>query len=352
MATPIKFRKDIKRTEFLDPRNEFKLSEVETEIRYDPLTGSSSRICHFSRDKMPAPDLTEMVEASTGFCPFCPEHIDTVTPKYPDNFLEGGRLYLGDAILIPNLLPYDDVSALAIISSQHFLAMDNMPVQVLVDGISIACEFFQKKDNSQTTGKEFYSMVTWNYMPPAGSSLVHPHLQVLHTSNPGNAIRREIEAENRYYAEHQRNYMEDLVKAEQDSGERWIGSHGAAHWFVPFSPTGIIGDVVAAFPGKATLADLGADDIREFSEGMHHILKTFTEYGLWSYNMGFFPAPDGSDPDKHWLYARIVPRIFVNPMSSACDASYLQFLIEERVAMVYSEVTAERLRQGWKIWHT
>jgi len=32
-------------------------------------------------DKMPAPDLNEMVEASTGFCPFCPGHIDTATPE-------------------------------------------------------------------------------------------------------------------------------------------------------------------------------------------------------------------------------------------------------------------------------
>ncbi|MBV1915923.1 MAG: hypothetical protein KUG72_11095 [Pseudomonadales bacterium] len=348
MASPIQFKKDIKRTEFLDPRNEYKLSEVETEIRYDPLTGSSSRICHFSRDKMPAPDLTEMVEASTGFCPFCPEHIDTVTPKYPDSFLEGGRLTHGDAKLFPNLFPYDDVSALAIISSQHFLPMDNMPVQALVDGISIAQEFFQKKDNSQTEGQDFYSMVTWNYMPPAGSSLIHPHLQVLHTSNPGNAIRREIEAENKYHAEHKRNYMEDLIASEKTTGERWVGSHGATEWFVPFSPTGIIGDVIAAFPGKATLADLSADDIREFSEAMNNILNTFTEYGLWSYNFGFFPAADASNSEKHTLYARIVPRIFVNPMTNAGDASYMQFLIEERVAMVYPEVTAERLRGGWK----
>ena len=348
MASSIQFKKDIKRTEFLDPRNEYKLSEVETEIRYDPLTGSSSRICHFSRDKMPAPDLTEMVEASTGFCPFCPEHIDTVTPKYPDSFLEGGRLTHGDAKLFPNLFPYDDVSALAIISSQHFLPMDNMPVQALVDGISIAQEFFRKKDNSQTEGQDFYSMVTWNYMPPAGSSLIHPHLQVLHTSNPGNAIRREIEAENNYYAEHKRNYMQDLIASEKKSSERWVGSHGATEWFVPFSPTGIIGDVIAAFPGKATLADLSADDIREFSEAMNNILNTFTEYGLWSCNFGFFPAADGSNSEKHTLYARIVPRIFVNPMTKAGDASYMQFLMEERVAMVYPEVTAERLRAGWK----
>ena len=348
MTSPIQFRKDKKRTEFLDPRNEYKLSEVETEIRYDPLTSTSSRICHFSRDKMDPPDLTEMVEASTGFCPFCPEHIDTVTPKYPDSFLEGGRLSLGDAKLFPNLFPYDDVSALAIISSQHYLPMDDMPVQALVDGISIAQEFFLKKDNRQTVGKKFYSMVTWNYMPPAGSSLIHPHLQVLHTSNPGNALRREIEAENSYYEEHQSNYMEDLIKSEQSSGERWVGTHGAAQWFVPFSPTGIIGDVIAAFPGKATLADLSSDDIREFAEGMNNILKTFSEYGLWSFNFGFFPAADGSDPEEHWLYARIVPRIFVNPMTNAGDASYMQFLIEERVAMVYPEVTAERLRAGWK----
>ncbi|HMU91096.1 MAG: hypothetical protein IT471_10215 [Pseudomonadales bacterium] len=344
------YRSEVKRSTFLDPRQNFAPHSVETEFRYDPLTGQSSRICHFSRDKMPAPDLSRMVEESKGFCPFCPGLIEKVTPHYPPELLAEGFLTCGSARLFPNLFPYDDVSAVAAITDQHFVPMDDFPVEVIANGLNVARAFFERLEAAPTPREvPFFNMVTWNYMPPSGSSLIHPHMQVLSTSNPGNALRRELAAEAAYFERSGRPFHADLLDHERRHDKRWIGEHGGVQWLVPYAPVGMIGDCQAIFPGKATLSDLSADEILYFARGLHTLLKCFADYGLWSFNLAFFPAAIGSAPDRHWLNARVVPRIFVNPMTSAADASYLQFVIEERVAMVYPEVTAMRLREGWNL---
>jgi len=108
----LEFRATRKRARIHDPRRDFALTEIESEVRYDPLTGDSARICHFAYPKRERPDLSPMIEATRAACPFCPESVERVTPRYPDELLPGGRLRRGEALLVPNLFPYDDVSAI------------------------------------------------------------------------------------------------------------------------------------------------------------------------------------------------------------------------------------------------
>ncbi|MDY6829597.1 MAG: hypothetical protein SV583_09490 [Pseudomonadota bacterium] len=346
--TTLDFKREQRTSTFLDPRQGYAPETVTTEFRADPLTGATSRICHFARDRVPQPELAGLVETSKGFCPFCPGVIEQATPKYPPEFLSGGVLTCGTARLFPNLFPYDDISAVVAISDQHHVPMAALTDSAVPNGLKVARAFLEAMEKKRPLGVDpAFSMVMWNYMPPSGSSLVHPHMQVLHTRNPGNALRRELAAEIEYRASHGRAYLSDLVAHEAGAGERWIGELGGIQWLVPFSPTGMVGDCIAVFPGRATFTELDDGAIGQFAHGLQRVLRSFSDYGVWSFNLGFFPATAPEDVDHHWLYARIVPRVFVNPATSAADASYLQFLIEERVAMVYPEVTAERLRASW-----
>lgn len=342
------FKREQRTSTFLDPRKGYAPETVTTEFRADPLTGATSRICHFARDRMPQPELADLVEASKGFCPFCPGVIEQATPQYPPDLLPEGVLTCGNARLFPNLFPYDDVSAVVAISDQHHVPMDALAGSAVPDGLQVARTFLRTMETKRPLGTDpAFSMVMWNYMPPSGSSLVHPHMQVLHTRNPGNALRRELVAEAEHRTVHGRAYLDDLVAHEIKTRERWVGELGGIQWLVPFSPTGMVGDCIAVFPHRATFTQLDDDAIGHFAHGLQRVLRSFADYGIWSFNLGFFPAAAPEDVDHHWLYARVVPRVFVNPTTSAADASYLQFLIEERVAMVYPEVTAERLRAGW-----
>ena len=345
MTDPITFRKEIKQVQHYDPRNNFALSTVNSEIRYDPLTSDSGRICHFVFNTLPPTDLSELVAHSAIHCPFCPDKVLTVTPRFTEDLIPEGRLQHGPAVLFPNLFPYDDISAVAVISEGHFYPMDAIPLQVIEDGVGIAREFFQRIESKPSAGAApSYGIVTWNYMPPSGGTQVHPHMQVYHTTNPGNALRRELAAELAYRERHGRPYMADLLAAERAAGARWVGESGAVCWYTPFVPTGILGNCIGVFPERATLTDLSDREVTEFAEGLRFILKGFSAIGLWSFNLMFFPASSGSSADHHWLTARLLPRLYLNPHTHVSDNAYLQLLMHESLSFVYPEDTAARLR--------
>jgi UDPglucose--hexose-1-phosphate uridylyltransferase len=345
-VSAIEFRREVKKARLLDPRRGFDEVEVESEVRFDPLTQATSRICHFSLKAAPPTDLDQILAASRSRCPFCPESIASLTPRYPDSLMPGGRLARGEAALFPNLFPYDDFSAVAVMSGEHYLPMAAIPERIVTDALGLAREFLARAFASVAAPREHYGIVTWNYMPPAGATQVHPHMQVVFTRHPGNALVRELDAEAAYRTRHGSNYCEDLVARER-GGERWIGSSGSVLWFAPFAPSGVLGDCRAVFPGRSTIAELGEAGLADFASGLSRALRGFSKLGLWSFNLTLFPDHEGAGAQRHWLTARLLPRLYLNPGLHVPDVAYLQLLLEERFAMAYPEATAAALRESF-----
>ena len=339
------FRREQKRARIHDPRKNFELVEVESELRYDPLTGTTGRICHFSLSRLAVPDLSGIIAESRAQCPFCPGKVESITPRFPEDLVPGGRLRNGQAILFPNLFPYDDISAVAALCPEHFHPMAAMPEQPIGDGLKLARDFFALTGHRVEDGRAF-GLVTWNYMPPAGASQVHPHLQIVLTASPGNALTRELAAESGYLQSHGRCYAEALLSAEIEAQERYVGATGCVSWLVPFVPYGLFGDCAAVFRERATIAELSDADIADFARGLTGVLRGFAERGLWSFNLTFFPARFGPGGGAHWLTARVLPRLYLNAGLHVTDVSYLQLLLEERFAMVRPEETAALLRSA------
>jgi UDPglucose--hexose-1-phosphate uridylyltransferase len=344
----IEFERQIKTGRFLDPRAGFAEKSVESEIRVDPLTRETGRICHFAFDIAAPTDLTAMVEASAQSCPFCPDRVHEITPRFPSETLEEGRLVRGQAVLFPNLFPYDDVSAIAVISEAHFHPMADVPTSVIEDGLGIARDFLGRLDSMTRDKAQRYGIVTWNYMPPSGGSQVHPHMQVIHTTHPGNGLRRQLDAAGRWRRDRGRSYVEMLVETERTQGERWIGEDGDVVWLVPFVPTGILGDCIAVFPEVASVSALSDEQIADFASGLRTILKAYAERGLWSFNLVFLPDHAEAGNDRHWLTARLVPRLYINPAFHVSDVAYMQLIMEERFALTYPERNAAILRSAWQ----
>jgi UDPglucose--hexose-1-phosphate uridylyltransferase len=341
----VEFRSETKRARLHDPRRGFAAVEVESEVRRDPLTGSSARICHFALSATRPPELAEIVRATAAQCPFCPERIETVTPRFPNDLVPEGRLRRGGALIVPNLFPYDDVSAIAALCPEHFQPMDAIPPRVVVDGLTAARDFLKLAAVRFSPGTG-YGIVTWNYMPPAGASQVHPHMQVVATADPGNALRRELAAAQDWLERNGRPYAASLLDAEQ-GGARWVGEAGGVVWLVPFAPSGLLGDAMAMFPERRNVTELTDADIAGFAEGLVRVLRGFAAHGLWSFNLCLMP--DAFDPAtaRHRLVARLLPRFYLNPTLHISDASYMHLLLEERFAMIHPEEVAERLRRAW-----
>jgi len=341
----IDFRAEKKLARLHDPRQGFALAEVEAEVRYHPLTGESARICHFSLKASPPADLAAMIEASNAHCPFCPGQLAAITPQFPSDLVPGGRLERGAAVVFPNLFPYDDVSGIAVLCREHFHPMDAMPQRVVVDGLTAARDF-TRLVAPRFSGRAAYGIVTWNYMPPAGGTQIHPHMQVVVTTTPGNAIARTLAASDAYARRAGRPFSRDLLDAER-GGPRWIGEAGRIAWLVPFAPIGVLGDAMAIFRDRSTLAELDDADIAGFAATLPRMLAGFAARGLWSFNLSLVPQELDAPAGRHWLTAYVVPRLWLNPRLHVGDASHFQLLLGECFAMLHPETVAAGLRASF-----
>ena len=338
----VEFRATRKVARIHDPRRDFALTEIESEVRYDPLTGESSRICHFNFPKRERPDLGPLAEATAKGCPFCPESVERVTPRYPEDLLPGGRMRRGEAVLAPNLFPYDDFSAIVVMCGEHFLPMDGLAPAIVGDALKLARDFVIRTA-PLLAQREAFGIVTWNYMPPSGASQVHPHLQVIVTDTPGNALRRELEAESRWLADTGGAYLPTLVETER-GGERWLGEEGGIAWWVPYCPSGMLGDAQAVFCERSTFVHCTDADIDAFAGFLSRLAAAYARLGMWSFNLTLMPDAIAERSGRHRLVARLLPRFYLHPHLHNSDTAYLQLLLGEKFAMLTPERHAAELR--------
>ena len=341
---PIEFRVTKKIARLHDPRKAFELVAIESEVRTDPLTGDTARICHFAFPARERPELDALAASTAQSCPFCPQRIEAVTPRFAESLVPGGRLRRGEALLFPNLFPYDDVSAIVAMSQAHFLPMDALPAAIIADALKLAREFIQRAVRT-LPGPRSWGIVTWNYMPPAGASQVHPHMQVIVTDAPGNALRRELQAEARFLERHGVPYAQALDAAERAQGERAVLRDGALAWSVPFCPVGMLGDAEARIAGRSTLGECSEAEIDALARTLSRLCAAYARLGLWSFNLTLFPDAEQERSGRHWLTARLLPRFYLHPQLHNSDVAYLQLLLGEKFGMVYPEAHAAALRQ-------
>lgn len=342
MRDSIRFRIEKKVARLHDPRQNFALSEIESEVRYDPLTRDTARICHFAFPKREVPELSGLIESTAATCPFCTPALEQVTPRFPDSLVAAGRMRRGEAVLVPNLFPYDDVSAILIVSRAHHLPMDRVPPGLLADALKLARDFIALAAPG-LGGRDAYGIVTWNHMPPSGASQVHPHMQVIVTDTPGNALRRDLEAETLFRLHHGLPYIEALLEVER-GGSRWLEESNGVSWWVPFCPAGLLGDAQAVIAGRSTLTECSDSELDAFAQALARVLAAYAKLGHWSFNLTLFPDAQRQGARRHWLSARLLPRIYLHPRLHNSDVAYLQLLLTEKFAMVYPEQHAAELR--------
>jgi galactose-1-phosphate uridylyltransferase len=171
-------------------------------------------------------------------------------------------------------------------------------------------------------------------------------MQVVVTTTPGNAVARMLVASDAYVTRTDRTFPQDLLEAERD-GPRWIGDAGRVAWLAPFAPIGVLGDAMAIFRGRSTIAELDDEDIARFAVSLTRVLAGFAARGLWSFNLSLLPDRLGASGERHWLTAHVVPRLWLNPRLHVGDASHFQLLLGERFAMLHPEAVAADLRASF-----
>ncbi len=332
----------------LDPRDNFALKTVDTDIRKDPLTGDSGRLAHFGMIKAKKDDFSgwDAPEARK-FCPFCPDNIQAMTPRFPEDLLPSGHLHRGEATVICNISPYDQYSALTVMSRNHLVTLEQMTEELLQDAFHAGLDFCQVVREKEPHLP--YYFIAWNYMPPAGGGLIHPHQQVIITDAPGNLYRKTVESSQHFARQHGTNFWEMLCQVEQEKGERYIGEIGRGHWLVPFVPLGVLGEFMAVFPGVQTLDDLQGETLDDLVQGLKMLLNYLDSREIYSYNLGLYFAPYLADTDLepaayYALHLRLIPRTYLNLKHKPSDTSLFQVALQEPFSVVAPETLCQDVR--------
>jgi len=330
-----------KQTTICNPNRDMAKKSIPSEIRIDPLTGRSARICHFMKLKWDKPDFEQIVAGTDKNCPFCKDKVLKITPCFPEDLIPKGRLISGDMVLFPNIAPYDSLGAVATFGARHYIPMTDIGKDLIAKALDFVMTFFRRVDEINHP-ESVYHIVNWNYMPPSGSSLIHPHLQVFATSSAPNLMRMELDAARSYAAAHGSNYWEDLVNRETSEKKRYLGRFGRTSWMTAYAPMGVAGDVLAVVSDVSSTLHLNYSDLEDLAEGLTRAMAAYDKLGIYSFNMNFFTGAAEDDHSRfHILFS---PRTFFNQSLGTPDIGALRNLFNETLCMAYPEEIAQMLR--------
>lgn len=308
----ISFRKHIAQAQLLSPLKEFELDLQPIEYREDPLLGLTSVVrtgrkfwakLYTTDEKV----LAELIESTRGRCFFCPQMLKSSTPKFPPDFIPEGRLNRGEAWLFPNLFAQKEYSAIVVITSQHYLSLDQFSPHILSESFKLSADYIRRV--YKLKGAKF-AEIGCNYLFTGGASIVHPHLQVLISNMPYYLIKEMLWRSKKHFEEYKINYWEELLAEEERRGERYLGRIGDSEWFLPFAPTRE-DEVQGVIRGKSNFLELEDKDWDSLAEGLSRVLRFYKERGLSSFNFAIYSGPLGEKLEHLWVGVKIVSRTSV-----------------------------------------
>lgn len=332
----MELKKVLKRASFLDPFNSFSEGGRECEIRTDPFTGRNSRILFFPLRELPAPDYEPILKKDTGFCPFCPENIDKITPKFHPGLFSHERFRVGESVCFPNAFPYDENGAVTVITSEHFVRIDGFTHGRLSDAFRCCLEFLKEVSLKQPEAR--YQSVNWNYLPLAGSSIIHPHLQITASALPTNYYSDIVNTMSSCNG----NIFSELVEMEKREGERFLSEDDFFSWLVAFAPEGVF-DVIAVSREYMSPDDLDGEKLVSLIKGIMKVMDFIALKRMISFNMSLFFLRD----DKRFVpHLRMCPRTNVPPLDTS-EINYMKMIHNEPMSTMKPEVIASELMEYW-----
>lgn len=182
-----------------------------------------------------------------------------------------------------------------------------------------------------------------NFLPPAGSTITHMHMQALASDIPLHSMTELLEASRAHWNEVGSSFWDDLLVTEQSQGARYLGKTGNIHWLTPFAPYGL-NEVQAIVPNKSNLQQLTGDDIEALANGALKVLQFYYDSGVRSFNGALYSGPLDEANDYFDLNFRMVSR-YGYKARFVSDIWALQYLLGEREIYETPEETCLKLRK-------
>lgn len=310
--------------------------ERKTEIRFDPITGESSRLIYDSGIVFTPQDYTEAAQQTSGTnCPFCPENLLKMTPIFPNEITDQGRIFHGEAVAFPNLFPYSKHNGVVIFSSQHYVRLEDFSTELIKDAFTAAQKYLNKIIESDPDIR--YASINWNYLPNSGGSVLHPHIQVCASDFPTN-YQTLIDENAKVF---KGDLITALYESEKTLEERWIGQLGNVAWMHAFAPKGQ-NDFISIFPEKYTIEDINEQDWTDFAAGLMSIFQTLVLQGFASFNLAL--NINLNREQSQAIHVRLIPRFTLGKMNTS-DMNFFQALHQEPLTYKVPEEIAALARE-------
>ena len=336
----IEFRKEIKTSSFLDPMNNYAEKSLPVEFRYDPLTTDMAILVELRARQQKKTDLSQLIAKSLEMgCPFCPESIEKVTPKFIPAICPEGRIKVGKATVFPNVLPYMSYSAVTSICDRHYVALTEFTPEIICDAF-LASQSYLKKVHAYDPEVKYHYII-WNYMPPAHSSQVHSHLQVFGGYSPLTYHQKLLDTSREYRDRTGANYWSDFIAEEKKRQERYVATIGNTVWLTSFIPRSAFFDTMVIFQERDAITSLSPGDMEAFSQGLTRVFKYMDDRNFYSFNLCLYSGI--FKEDTFWTQARIIPRVITPPLGIS-DAGNLTLLGDTRVIFRSPESVCQELR--------
>jgi len=273
--------------------------------------------CRISPDRLKRQiDRSFWSSSNADGCPFCPDAVMTVTPT----FSEGNRIIRGESVTFPNLFPFGEDHVVTVLTRDH--AVMTFSRQQVVDALLAQTEALRRIDG--------YASINWNFLPSAGASIVHPHMQGLSDSHPSRIAEIYIDASEQYRKKQGRNYW-DAIREQERASDRYLFGEEilwSAH-AVPVGEREVRGILpISTLDEMDNYADL-------LARGILEILSLYRELGTYAFNMSVLFDKSGNDHGFR-AFCSMISRINPNP-SSMCDSAFMERLHLEPVIMTLPE---------------
>ena len=314
------------------------------EYRFDPLTQDQCRInperARRLRQVGDRVVLAEIVARTRETCPFCPEHVEEKTPRFPGEKWKEERIKLGETLIFPNLNPFGENHAVGVISQAHFLDLDEFSPEMLRNNLFASKNYILSV--YQSNKEAVWPIYIWNYMPPSAGSILHPHSQILVETEPLPRQAELMEKSQEYFDHNGRNYWEELIEQERKFKERFIYQGDCLSLIASFAPRGF-NEVQFIFTELSSLAELGERQIADFVDCLTKVLKGYKRLGVGSFNLITFSGPVGRRLDYYRLNAKLISRPYPGGIYTS-DTGPFERLCGTWVIDTLPERVAEKLK--------
>lgn len=336
----IKFRKESYYTSYLHPRYNFELKNVWAEMRFDPLTGNRVRIFEIDwQTKMI--DFYVLGEKNKHRCPFCENVLDKKAARFQPQLCKEGHFKRGTVTLIPNILPYAENAAVAVLTKEHVVPMGKMPQETIYNGFTVMSDYAKEVSKFDKIDYDF-ALFHWNYMPSSGGSLIHPHMQVYVTNTPLNYHTRVLEKAMQFKQNNNAEFFDAYINVEVQEKTRFISKRGRCYLISPFASRGMLGEFLIIVKDSYNYRDLTNDDFSHLSSFIYDLSLFFKSRNVPGFNLAFFSSPVSENVMLNHI--RIYPRVYRDLDVFATDIETPTLLYGESFSLISPEKNASLMR--------